>query len=37
LLPQIREKDFSDQGNAAQTRGMNGGENTSAGIADEVT
>ncbi len=36
LLPQIREKHVSDQGNAAQTSGINGGKNTSAGIADEV-
>ncbi len=37
LLPQIRENNLSDQGNAAWTSGINGGENTSAGIKDEVT
>jgi hypothetical protein len=37
LLPQIREKHVSDQGNAAQTSGIIGSENTSAGIANEVT
>jgi hypothetical protein len=37
LLPQIREKHLSDQGNATRTSGINGGKNTSAGIADEVT
>ena len=37
LLPQIRDKHVSDQGNAAQTSGINGGENTSAGVSDEVT
>jgi hypothetical protein len=37
LLPQIREKDLSDRGNTAQTSGINGNENTSAGIEHEVT
>ncbi len=36
LLPQIREKHLSNQGNAARTSGINGGKNTSAGIEDEV-
>jgi hypothetical protein len=36
-VPQIREKDLSDQGNTAQTSGINGGKNTSAGIEHEVT
>jgi hypothetical protein len=37
LLPQIRDKHVSDRGNVAQTSGINGGKNTSAGISDEVT
>ncbi len=37
LLPQIRENDLRDWGNAAWASGINGGENTSAGIEDEVT
>jgi hypothetical protein len=37
LLPQITENHLSDQGNASQTSGINGGDYTSAGIADEVT
>jgi hypothetical protein len=37
LLPQIREENLCDQGNAAQTSGINCGENSSAGIEDEVT
>jgi hypothetical protein len=36
LLTQIREKNLSDQGNAAQTSGISGGKNTSAGIEDEA-
>jgi hypothetical protein len=37
LLPQIRDKHISDQGNTTQTSGINHGKNTSAGISDEVT
>jgi hypothetical protein len=36
-VPQIREKDLSDQGDTAQTSGINGGKNTSVGIEHEVT
>jgi hypothetical protein len=37
LLPQIREKHLSYGGNEARASGINGGKNTSAGVADEVT
>jgi hypothetical protein len=37
LLPQIRDKHISDQGNVTQTSGINGGKNTNAGVSDEVT
>ena len=37
FLPQIKSGTTCDRGNVARTSGINGGENTKAGVDDEVT